>query len=164
MSKLICWNQQNELHDAQICYRTRTKTCSWFPQKKPHFLQPLSWPVLDTYQCFECFDFFFKEMIGKIWENVWNLPKQFDFFSTLNSVEPGWTWMQDEHPVVASVCESCRFGRNDVIIRSCRAASMAVWGELKWHLQIIKRLCITRIKSTLVQHSVQALNKNQLQE
>jgi len=24
---------------------------------------------------------------------------------------------QDEHPVVASVCESCRFGRNDVIIR-----------------------------------------------
>ena len=104
-----------------------------FPRRNHIVLQPLSWPVLDSYQCFECFDFFFKEMIGKIWENVWNLPKQFDFFSTLNSVEPGWTWMQDEHPVVASVCESCRFGRNDVIIRSCRAASMAVWGELKWH-------------------------------
>eukprot|EP00438_Fugacium_kawagutii_P036138 Skav217549 [mRNA] locus=scaffold4393:152834:163780:- [translate_table: standard] len=30
---------------------------------------------------------------------------------------------QDEHPVVASVCESCRFGRNDVIIRRGGTAS-----------------------------------------
>lgn len=90
-------------------------------------------------------------------EHIWNLPKRFDFFSKLSSVEPGWTGLQDEHPVVASVCESCRFGRNDVIIRSCKLQPREVnWSDIYKSSKGSVMLGITRIKSTIVGATLRA--------